>query len=87
MPSTTPKPCTFIATRVQQHEPSVPETRVATESRSRQERHVSYANTAATAVVQCPVQADGLSLRGRPTPSPQGVGRGGVRADTTVTVK
>ena len=27
--------------------------------------------TAATAVVQCPVQADGLSLRGPPTPSPQ----------------
>ena len=46
-------------------------TRVATESRSRQKRHVSYENTAATAVVQCHVQADGLSLRGRPTPSPQ----------------
>ena len=44
---TTPKPCTFIATRVQQHQPSVPEPRVATESRSRQKRHVSYANTAA----------------------------------------
>ena len=46
-------------------------TRVATESRSRQKRHVSYENTAATAAVQCHVQDDGLSLRGRPTPSPQ----------------
>ena len=68
---TTPKPCTFIATRVQQHQPSVPEPRVATESRSRQKRHVSYANTAATTAAQRHVRADGLNLRGRPTPSPQ----------------
>ena len=66
----------------QLREQTVPEPRFATESRSRQKRHVSYENTAATAAVQCHVQADGLSLRGRPTPSPQEVGRGEVRADT-----
>ena len=60
-------------------EQTVPEPRVATESRSRQKRYVSYENTAATAAVQCHVQADGLSLRSRPTQSPQGGGRGGVR--------
>ena len=62
--------------------------RVATESRPKRKCHVSFENTAATAAttaVQCHVQADGLSLRGRPTPSPQGVGRRGVRADTTTT--
>ena len=96
----TPKLCTLIATRVQQHHPSprlvgfaspesgdpvarqsertVTEPRVATESRSRRECHVSLERKA----VQYRVQADGWSLRGRSTPSPQGVGRGGVRADT-----
>ena len=44
-------------------------TRVATESRSRQKRHVSYENTAATTAVQCRVRADGWSLRGRPPQS------------------
>ena len=37
--------------------------------------------------MQYRVQADGWSVPGRRTPSPQGVGRGGVRADTTLTVK
>ena len=44
--------------------------------------------TKRTTAVQHRVRADGWSLRGRPTPSPQGVGRGGVRADTPkLTVK
>ena len=61
---------------------NVRRTRVATESRSRQKRHVSYENTAATAAVQHRARADGWSLRGRPTPLRTGAGRGGVRADT-----
>ena len=55
--------------------------RVAMESSPKRKCHVSFENTATTPV-QCHVQADGLSLRGRSTPSPQGIGRGGVRADT-----
>ena len=66
---------------VRLREPTVSIRRVATESKSRRKCHVSFENTAATAAVQHRKRADGWSLRLRPTLSPQGVGRGGVRAD------